>query len=74
MRALGYAGQRTNSILAAFVKHDRENLDDLYEAYLAEPEVTKNQDYISRSRAAQETLTEVLARDDPASAPKDDQA
>lgn len=74
LRALGYSAQRTGAILGAFVKHDRENLDDLYEAYLAEPEVTKNQDYISRSRAAQDTLTDVLTRDDPASAPKDDQA
>ena len=74
LRALGYSAQRTSAILTAFTKHDRDNLDELYEAYLAEPEVTKNQDYISRSRAAQDTLAEVLARDDPSAGPKDDKA
>jgi CPA2 family monovalent cation:H+ antiporter-2 len=74
LRALGYSAQRTAAIASAFIRHDKENLDELYEAYLAEPEVTKNQDYISRSRAAQDTLAEVLTRDDPSAAPRDEQA
>ena len=74
MRAIGFTAQRTAATLKTFLQHNQQNLEDLYEAYLAEPEVTKNQDYISRSRAAQDTLAEVLARDDPASAPKNDEA
>ena len=74
LRAIGFTAQRTAATLKTFLQHNQQNLEDLYEAYLAEPEVTKNQDYISRSRAAQDTLAEVLARDDPASAPKNDEA
>lgn len=65
MLALGFGAQRVTRMVQAFRKHDFENLEKLYEDYAREPDVIRNQDYISRSRAAQDTLAEVLARDAP---------
>jgi len=68
LMALGFSTARAGKMLQAFRTHDLESLDQLYEAYLNEPDVMRNQDYISRSRASQDTLIEVLARDAPAGA------
>ncbi len=65
LTALGYAPTRAGQMIKSFRRHDQAALEQLYEAYLAEPDLTHNQDYISRSRAAQDTLAEVLARDAP---------
>ena len=65
MTALGFSAQRAQRMALSFRRHDLENLETLYEAYQREPDVAHNQDYISRSRAAQDTLAEVLARDAP---------
>lgn len=55
----------------SFRRHDEENLLKLYEAYKKEPNILKNQDYINRSKAAADSLAEVLARDvgEPAAEP-----
>jgi monovalent cation:proton antiporter-2 (CPA2) family protein len=66
LTALGIPAARAQRMLTAFRRHDENTLEALFEAYLKEPAVEKNQDFISRSRAAQETLAEVLATDAPA--------
>jgi voltage-gated potassium channel Kch len=61
--ALGVDAQRATQMQRSFRRHDESNLDQLYETYRQEPDVMKNQDYINRSKAAADTLAEVLARD-----------
>jgi CPA2 family monovalent cation:H+ antiporter-2 len=70
--ALGVEPARANQMQASFRKHDIENLIKLYDAYKQEPDVMKNQDYINRSKAANDTLMEVLARDLETPVPKKD--
>jgi CPA2 family monovalent cation:H+ antiporter-2 len=73
--ALGVDAARATRMQKSFRKHDEENLLKLYDAYQKEPDVLKNQDYINRSKAAADTLAEVLARDSgepiPEPAPRD---
>ncbi len=48
--------------MRAFRPHDLESLDQLYEAYLNEPEVMRNQDYISRSFTQDRSLAAEAGR------------
>jgi monovalent cation:proton antiporter-2 (CPA2) family protein len=61
--ALGVDAAQATRMQKSFRKHDEDNLIKLYDDYRHEPDVLKNQDYINRTKAAMDTLTEVLARD-----------
>lgn len=63
--SLGFGAERAARMVRAFERHDEATLEALYADYVKEPDVIKNQDYISRSRAAQDTLADVLAKDAP---------
>ena len=63
LMALGVPSARATQMYRAFRRHDEDTLEKLYEDYVKEPEIMKNQDYINRSKAAQDTLAEVLAED-----------
>jgi hypothetical protein len=48
---------------ARFREHDEAGLNDLFEHWKDNPDVFRNQNYISRARSLTQTLGEVLSKD-----------
>lgn len=63
LEALGIPREQAERMKARFREHDEAGLQDLFEHWKDNPDVFRNQNYISRARSLSQTLGEVLSKD-----------
>lgn len=63
LEALGISRDQAERMKARFREHDEAGLADLFEHWKDNPDVFRNQNYISRARSLTQTLGEVLSKD-----------
>lgn len=63
LEALGIPRDQAERMKARFREHDEAGLNDLFEHWKDNPDVFRNQNYISRARSLTQTLGEVLSKD-----------
>ncbi|HAQ34078.1 MAG: potassium transporter [Maricaulis sp.] len=63
LESLGIPREQAERMKARFREHDEAGLSDLFEHWKDNPDVFRNQNYISRARSLSQTLGEVLSKD-----------